>query len=487
MKEDGECRGSPRDSRGGSPVSAKRSSDHGDATGGRDEQSPFSDPKHKRAEMSASPVSFSPPAAPERQVSDGFTDSDEEDTPWSKGDIAEAVTVAQAAPVVEEKEKELSAAEQAAQQREALERLNGEVWLPMARDAPATLVGCRSVDAYEPLNKIDEGTYGVVTRARDRVTGDIVALKRIKMEETTGGFPQTSIREINILMTLRHPNVVGIKEIVVGRKLNDVYMVMEYMEHDLRMLLKSMKNNFNQSEVKCLLKQLLEGVAAMHTHWVLHRDLKTSNLLFNNQGILKICDFGMARPFGEPVEPYSPKVITQWYRPPELFLGARKYSKDVDIWSVGCIFAELLTRSPLFPCRDGELKQLAMIFQLVGTPTAETWPEYSSLPAAATFHFKHCESKLRAKFPPPSHKDLAWGDGVWLSDAGFDLLSRMLALDPKKRISADDALRHPYFSEAPLPQHPSQMPTFDSLNEDATKRKHAKAAGVGAGARQPLQ
>lgn len=176
------------------------------------------------------------------------------------------------------------------------------------------LQGCRSVDEFERLNKIDEGTYGVVYRAQDKKTGEIVALKKVKMEKEREGFPLTSLREINILLSFHHPSIVDVKEVVVGSNLDSIFMVMEYMEHDLKALMETMKQPFSPSEVKCLMLQLFEGVKYLHDNWVLHRDLKTSNLLLNNRGELKICDFGLARQYGSPLKPYTHLVVTLWYR-----------------------------------------------------------------------------------------------------------------------------------------------------------------------------
>lgn len=176
------------------------------------------------------------------------------------------------------------------------------------------LQGCRSVNEFERLNRIDEGTYGVVFRARDKKTGEIVALKKVKMEKEREGFPLTSLREINILLSFHHPTIVDVKEVVVGNNLDSIFMVMEYMEHDLKALMETMKQPFSQSEVKCLMLQLLEGTKYLHDNWVLHRDLKTSNLLLNNRGELKICDFGLSRQYGIPLKPYTQLVVTLWYR-----------------------------------------------------------------------------------------------------------------------------------------------------------------------------
>ncbi|XP_062157483.1 cyclin-dependent kinase G-2 isoform X2 [Alnus glutinosa] len=250
------------------------------------------------------------------------------------------------------------------------------------------LQGCRSVDEFERLNRIDEGTYGVVYRAKDKKTEDIVALKKVKMEKEKEGFPLTSLREINILLSLHHPSIVDVKEVVVGSSLDSIFMVMEYMEHDLKGLMETMKQPFSQSEVKCLMLQLLEGVKYLHGNWVLHRDLKTSNLLMNNRGELKICDFGLARQYGSPLKPYTHLVVTLWYRAPELLLGAKQYSTAIDMWSLGCIMAELLSKEPLFNGKT-EFDQLDKIFRILGTPNEAIWPGFSKLPGVKINFVKH--------------------------------------------------------------------------------------------------
>ncbi|XP_076898028.1 cyclin-dependent kinase G-2-like isoform X2 [Bidens hawaiensis] len=250
------------------------------------------------------------------------------------------------------------------------------------------LHGCRSVDEFERLNKIDEGTYGVVYRAKDKKTGEIVALKKVKMEKEREGFPLTSLREINILLSFHHPSIVDVKEVVVGSNLDSMFMVMEYMEHDLKALMETMKQPFSQSEVKCLMLQLFEGTKYLHDNWVLHRDLKTSNLLLNNRGELKICDFGLSRQYGSPLKPYTHLVVTLWYRAPELLLGTKLYSTAIDMWSLGCIMAELLSKQPLFNGKT-EFDQLDKIFKTLGTPNETIWPGYSKLPGVKVNFVKH--------------------------------------------------------------------------------------------------
>ena len=190
---------------------------------------------------------------------------------------------------------------------------------------PDFLGKARSVYNFERLNVIGQGTYGVVYRARDKESGAIVALKKLRMEREKEGMPLTSLREITLLKACTHPNVVELREIVVGNKLDSIFLAFEYCENDLATLLDSaMKRKFTVGEVKCLLKQLLSAVAYMHDRWMIHRDIKMSNLLYNNRGVLKLADFGLARLFGYPKRPYTPRVVTLWYRAPELLLADRK-------------------------------------------------------------------------------------------------------------------------------------------------------------------
>lgn len=226
--------------------------------------------------------------------------------------------------------------------------------------------GCRSVEEFQCLNRIEEGTYGVVYRARDKRTEEIVALKRLKMEKEKEGFPITSLREINTLLKGQHPNIVTVREIVVGSNMDKIFIVMDYVEHDLKSLMETMRHKkqmFMPGEVKCLLRQLLSAVAHLHDNWILHRDLKTSNLLLSHKGILKVGDFGLAREYGSPLKAYTPIVVTLWYRAPELLLCAKEYSTPIDMWSVGCIFAELLLMNAVFPGKS-EVDQLNRIFKV---------------------------------------------------------------------------------------------------------------------------
>ncbi|GLH08610.1 Serine/threonine-protein kinase grp [Gryllus bimaculatus] len=320
--------------------------------------------------------------------------------------------------------------------------------------------GCRSVEEFQCLNRIEEGTYGVVYRARDKRTNEVVALKRLKMEKEKEGFPITSLREINTLL-----KVMTVREIVVGSNMDKIFIVMDYVEHDLKSLMETMKQKkqcFIPGEVKCLMLQLLRAVAHLHDNWILHRDLKTSNLLLSHKGILKVGDFGLAREYGSPLKGYTPIVVTLWYRAPELLLCTKEYSTPIDMWSVGCIFGEFLSMEALFPGKS-EGDQLNRIFKDLGTPNERIWPGYSKLPAVQRTQFsEYPVNQLRQRF------------GTMITELGMDLMNKFLTYDPVQRVTAEDALRHAYFNEAPLPIDPAMFPTWPAKSELG----HRKAAAA---------
>ncbi|OAP54654.1 hypothetical protein AYL99_11102 [Fonsecaea erecta] len=237
---------------------------------------------------------------------------------------------------------------------------------------------------------------------------------------------------------------------------------MEFLEHDLKTLLDDMAEPFLPSETKTLMRQITAGVAHLHAHWILHRDLKTSNLLLNNRGEVKLADFGMARYTSLPPPPkLTQLVVTLWYRAPELLLGAEEYGVAVDVWSLGCVFAELLTKEPLFPGRN-EVDQLSKIFALLGTPTREAWPGFRSLPNAKALH---------PVLSSPSPSRLTAAKFPYLTSAGLRLLSSLLALNPAARPAATDVLAHPYFREDPRPKPRELFPTFPSKAGQERRRR----------------
>merc|ERR1711962_364540 len=328
--------------------------------------------------------------------------------------------------------------------------------------------GCRSVAEFQCINRIEEGTYGVVYRARDKRTKEIVALKKLKMEREKEGFPITSLREINTLLIAQHVNVVTVREIVVGSNMDQIFIVMDFVQHDLKGLMETMRKKnqvFLPGEVKCLMQQLLRAIHHLHDNWILHRDLKASNLLLSHNGILKVGDFGLAREYGSPLKNYTAVVVTLWYRAPELLLGIKQYSTHIDVWSIGCIFGELLLMEPLFPGKS-EVDELNRIFKLLGTPSEKVWPGYKDLPGVQKMKFvDNPVSHLREKFPERM-----------LSDHGLGLLKHLLTYDPKKRVTCEGAIRAEYFREDPRPIDPSMFPTWPAKSEQEPGDKVKKVA-----------
>ena len=324
---------------------------------------------------------------------------------------------------------------------------------------------CRSANRYKRLNHISQGTFGVVYRAEDLSTGEIVALKKFKLDANAVnryGFPVTALREIALLVKLSHPNILDCREVVTDDE-DQIYVVMEYVDHDLKDVLTEMKHTFVASEVKCLMHQLLTAVAYLHDNWVVHRDLKTSNLLYSNRGGLKVADFGSSRHYADPLETMTPGHCTLWYRAPELLLGAPSYGTPMDIWSIGCIFAEFLCKQPLLP-GTSEINQLDLIFALLGTPRDEDWPGWRKMRGTEVISFTPQTGNLRQRLP-------------FLTPCERDLLERMFTFNPDRRITAAEALQHAYFTEEhPPPKTMDMMPTFPSRHEKRQSESDVRQA-----------
>uniref|UniRef100_A0A7I4Y4L6 cyclin-dependent kinase n=1 Tax=Haemonchus contortus TaxID=6289 RepID=A0A7I4Y4L6_HAECO len=322
----------------------------------------------------------------------------------------------------------------------------------------ASFMGCRNVVEFDCVNRVEEGTFGVVYRAKNKRTDEIVALKRLKIEKEREGFPITALREINMLLKAgKHENIVNVQEILIGSNADKIYLAMEFVEHDMKNLMDTMHKRgkrFSQGEQKTLMRQLLSGLKHLHDSWILHRDLKTSNLLFSHKGILKIADFGLAREYGDPLRPYTAVVVTLWYRAPELLLGQKLYSTPIDLWSVGCIMGEFVLLKPLFP-GNGELDEINKIFTELGTPSDSIWEGYSELPGPKMMKLgNYPYNQLRKKF----HASI-------MNESGFKLLNRFLTYDPKRRITAEEALNDKWFTEDPKPTPPEMFPTFPAKSE----------------------
>ncbi|KAF9962659.1 Structural maintenance of chromosomes protein 6 [Modicella reniformis] len=317
------------------------------------------------------------------------------------------------------------------------------------RRQPRTWKGCSQYKEFELVDKLGEGTFGEVHKARRKGSGELLALKRILMHNENEGIPITALREIKILKRLKHDNIVPLHDIAVqpgsrtSRSRASVYMVFPYMDHDLSGLLNNPKVRLSVPQIKLYMKQLLEGTIYMHSQKILHRDMKAANLLISNDGTLKIADFGLARPFKPEGEDYTSKVVTRWYRPPELFLGEKKYGPAVDMWGIGCVFGEMLFGRPVLQ-GNSDQDQLDKIFQLCGSPTEDTMPGWSALPGLQEENGvvyqvnRNYQRKLKEAFEP-------------YGTLAADLMDKLLVLDPKKRLTAMTAADHDYLWVEPLP------------------------------------
>lgn len=336
------------------------------------------------------------------------------------------------------------------------EALNG--WIP------------RRADSFEKIDKIGQGTYSNVYKAKDMLTGKIVALKKVRFDNLEPESVKFMAREILILRRLDHPNVIKLEGLVTSRMSCSLYLVFHYMEHDLAGLAASPEVKFTEPQVKCYMHQLLSGLEHCHNNGVLHRDIKGSNLLIDDDGVLKIADFGLAS-FFDPnhKHPMTSRVVTLWYRPPELLLGATDYGVGVDLWSAGCILAELLAGKPIMPGRT-EVEQLHKIYKLCGSPSEEYWKK-SKLPNATLFKprepYKRCIQETFKDFPPSS----------------LPLIETLLAIDPAERLTATVALNSEFFKTEPYACEPSSLPKYPPTKEMDAKRRDDEARRLRAASR----
>ncbi|CAI0378521.1 unnamed protein product [Linum tenue] len=344
------------------------------------------------------------------------------------------------------------------------EAING--WIP------------RRLDSFEKLEKIGQGTYSSVYKAHDLESRKIVALKKVRFANMDPESVKFMAREIIILRRLDHPNVMKLEGIITTTTSGSLYLVFEYMDHDLSGLLSSSGSKFTESQIKCYMKQLLSGLAHCHSRGIMHRDIKGANLLIDSKGNLKIADFGLATfRTTKPTTTTDNRTVSLWYRPPELLLGSTDYGVEVDLWSSGCILAELFNGGkPILPGRT-EVEQIHKIFKLCGSPSEEYWKSKTSkLSHTAIFKPRQrYERRVGEKF-----KDT-------LPSSALGLVEVLLSVDPENRGSTASALASEFFTTEPLPCEPSSLPNYPptkefdvKLREDENKRKRV-AGGKGKG------
>uniref|UniRef100_A0A7S4IML3 Cyclin-dependent kinase 2 homolog n=1 Tax=Odontella aurita TaxID=265563 RepID=A0A7S4IML3_9STRA len=301
------------------------------------------------------------------------------------------------------------------------------------------------MENYRVIKALGQGTWGVVKMAEQTGTGRIVAIKKIKSERPEEGVNFTAVREIKLLREFKHENIIELVDCFTTSDMA-VALVYECAHTDLSNILANRAISMSLADTKQHLFSLLCAIEACHDRWILHRDLKPDNMLFLKDGTMRLADFGLARMYGTPKVKLSPQAITLWYKPPELLLGASEYSAAADMWSVGCIFAELLLRRPFLQGQQTDISQLDTIFKVFGTPNETNWPDHKTLPLPARgLTWDDC---------PPIPFDEIFTAAP--RDA-ISLLRSLLMLDPNKRFSASQCLSHPYFTNDPPPTPKEQL------------------------------
>ncbi|GAA5823668.1 hypothetical protein JCM10212_007091 [Sporobolomyces blumeae] len=294
---------------------------------------------------------------------------------------------------------------------------------------------------YSKDKKVGEGTYAVVYLGREIATSRKIAIKKIKVGQFKDGLDMSAIREVKFLRELKHPNVIELVDVFSNK--SNLNLVLEFLDTDLEAVIRDKDLVFQGADIKSWMFMTMKGLEFCHRNWILHRDMKPNNLLISADGTLKIADFGLAREYADEGAKMTCQVVTRWYRPPELLLGARSYSTGVDTWAAGCIFAELMLRVP-FMAGESDMEQLNTIFTALGTPIEAEWPGFTKLSSAVQFEAKP-KSDLSQLFSAAS-------------PAALSFLMSLLTYDPRKRLTARAALHHPYFASAPYPTKPHKLP-----------------------------
>lgn len=312
-------------------------------------------------------------------------------------------------------------------------------------------------DVYIKGPVLGKGTFGEVIMATHRQSGQIVAIKKIRVGEKGEGVNVTALREVKFLRELHHPHIMSLLDVIPLKK--GLALVFQYMESDLETMIKDRSLVLSAADVKSYMLSILEAVKFCHERWVVHRDIKPNNFLVSEEGTLHLADFGLSRVYGSPERRYTNQVFARWYRAPELLFGSTCYGPGVDMWAVGCVFAELLLRRPWFP-GESDIEVLTKIFGSLGTPKDAEWAGLRHMPGFIEF------SPVEA----PPLRQIFKGVG----DDALDLLSRMVSLDARRRISAADALKHRYFRVDPAPTPIGKLPRPHKREFDNEKGKESR-------------
>ncbi|CAL1412834.1 unnamed protein product [Linum trigynum] len=318
----------------------------------------------------------------------------------------------------------------------------------------------KSAEDYVKLDKVGSGTYSNVYKARDRESGKIVALKKVKLDTSEPESVKFMAREIMILQKLDHPNIVKLEGIATSRLQYSLYLVFDFMQTDLQTVISRYERQLTEPQVKSYMQQLLSGLQHCHDKGILHRDIKGANLLIDKYGMLKIADFGLANYYStKPKRPLTSRVVTLWYRAPELLLGSTDYGVGIDLWSAGCLMAEMFSGRPIMPGRT-EVEQLHRIFKLCGTPSEDYWKK---LKLSTTFR------------PPQLYKPNLLKAFRDFPESSFGLLTSLLALDPGYRGSAHSALSNQFFFTSPLACDLSGLPVLrKEEDEQANEQRKSR-------------